>query len=216
MTQILWENSCKISSLEVKNALYDVFLNNGNPIIQHLPLNDSFSISQSEVSMYMQELYVEHNWNRQLNKVNNTFAFYEYSLPVNMSIPVNSLSAIITTDPNDFFVINNGNDFQVGKSYTEEDKNLIDDFLQQQLDLKNSNSKVNNIIIPNQTKLDKLDINNGGKVCFITKKPQLFVQGNDMKEIRRECFQKYNDTEIGLTYDDISRYSVEHYNNKFC
>ena len=213
MTQILWENSCKISSLEVKNALYDVFLNNGNSIIQHLPLNDSFSISQSEVSMYMQELYIEHNWNRQLNKNNNAFAFYEYSLPVNMSIPIN-------TDPNDFFVnlISNGNDFQVGKSYTEEDKNMIDDFLQKQLDLKNvnSNSKVNNIIIPNQVKLMKLDIKNGDKVCFITKKPQLFVQGTDMKKIRRECFQKYNDTEIGLTYDDISRYSVEHYNNKFC
>ena len=65
----LIDKNDKTTTLEVKNMLYDAF-----------KADNTFSISQKEVSDAMAELYVENGWERKMNKTMSVW-FYEYSLP---------------------------------------------------------------------------------------------------------------------------------------
>ena len=70
--------------------------------------------------------------------------------------------------------------------------------------------------IPQQTIpiVSKLDPANGEFVSYVKGKPEKYVQDIDRKVARKLCFQKYNPTEIGLTYDDIRQCSIKYYNDK--
>ena len=99
MAQIIMAQKGKTSTREVKNALYDIFLSEGNRRDQ-IPLDPTYLISQREVSDFMKELADEQLWEKKM--VNGTHSYYEYSLP----IPAVSNASVIVTgsqDIADFF-----------------------------------------------------------------------------------------------------------------
>ena len=99
MALIIMAQKGKTSTREVKNALYDIFLSEGNRRDQ-IPLDPTFLISQREVSDFMKELADEQLWEK--NMVNGQHSYYEYSLPV----PVAPHASVIVTgsqDITDFF-----------------------------------------------------------------------------------------------------------------
>lgn len=202
---LIMERTGSCSSLTVKNALFDVFLGEGNPNgTGHLPLDPSFQTNQKEVSAIISELYVENNWERTLN-TSGPNSYYEYSLPVTSQD--DGLFAGLTFElPDDIPVV-----------HPHHGKTLVPPITLKTGDSKNvSPSAVTAVTtFPSAsaqvaTSLDKTD---GERVAFVAGKPELYIQGVDKKKIRRACFQKFNLTEIGLTYDDIRQCSTGYYNN---
>lgn len=58
-----------------------------------------------------------------------------------------------------------------------------------------------------------LDPANGNWVAYISGKHGKYIQTHSKTNAKREAFQTYNPTEIGLTYDDINLCSVKYFNS---
>lgn len=98
MAQILMLRNGSTTTLEVKNALYDVFLGQGNPNRPHAPVDSTFQLSQNEVSGYMNELYTENNWDRVMQS--SPVSHYSYSDPALTAVtPATSSATPAATSP---------------------------------------------------------------------------------------------------------------------
>lgn len=196
MALIIIAQKGNTSTLEVKNALFDVFHGEGNPNgIGHTPVDSTFRTSQKEISDLMGELYVEQNWNRVMN-TSGPNHFYEYSIPstVSQPLPVGVYASLAPATQQTVAAIIN--------------------------DTFGPNTVPTPAPIAAQpaatttTKVPALSSANGDCVAYVKNHPELFIQGTDMKTVRRQCFQKHNPTQVGLSYDDIYRCSVARYNKR--
>ena len=150
----------------------------------------SYKPKQSEISNVMAELYVENSWNRNLNKTNSGIEFYEYSDPnQTVKTPVSGSNTIAGQ-------VFGNNTSIVGPA-------ILNQVVGQNIARNNRNVT---ITIP------QLDPKDGSTVCYISGKPEKYVQAHNRREGRKACFNKFEDTEIGLIYDNINNCSVEYFN----
>lgn len=151
--------------------------------------NPGFSLRQSEVSDVMNELFSEQSgaWLREYNTTTIPgVTFYEYSL--NPSFVTVGSAQQLTTSPSDGTVVNVTAPLVINTN--------------------NPSSTSTQLITP-------LDKANGELVCYVSKDKSKYVQGNTKKDVKKACFNAFNTSVIGLTYDNLNICRVDYFNKHY-
>jgi len=147
----------KTSTKEVKDACHRLY-----------STDNTFSLTQTETSDAMADLYLSEGWHREINKSIPGVQYYDYSLP-QTSQPVVATAPQAAPAPQPISQATPGN-------------------------------------LP-------LDAVHGNWVAYISGKYGKMVQGNDKNAAKKAVFAAYNNSEIGLTYDNINVCSVAYFNS---